>query len=365
MKRFRTIPVALLVLAVLAALVLTMYRDRQARRATTQPFGSATSISGLTMGTIPFRLTAVGGEVGPDWAAKALRHAHEALERVNTVMSAYLPESNLSRLNSTRAGEEVELNKTLMTVLLEARRYTYLTDGAFDPTCGRLFALWKSAMESGNLPADEQVVAALAQTGWDKIELKEQTGTAVKSIDGLRIDLGAIAKGYAVDLAVESLRSAGLAGGLVEVGGEVRVFGPAPNGGAWLVGIQHPFRDTDRAGRPAFCGKLALSEVAVASSGNYQRFRVIAGKRYSHIDDPRTGRPAEKAPSVTVIAADCTTADIWATALSVLGPGGLEKIDQADGIEAMMIIGDASNYEVKATSGFGKYLHNGQAISLE
>jgi len=354
MKRSRILILVAALLVLAGAMTLALWRQRR------QP----KSLRGMTMGTIPFLVTAVPGEgwAGPD---DALRSAHEAIEAVNRVMSDYLPDSDLSRLNAAEAGRAVELSEPLVGVLTAARRHTALTDGAFDPTGRPVFKLWKAADKTDRWPTDAEIAEVKALTGWAKLTLDERARTAVKSIDGLQIDLGAVAKGYAVDQGIARLRQAGMAGGLVEVGGEVRVFGPSPAGKSWVLGLQHPFRPTDEAGKPVLCGELTLREGALATSGDYQRVTTIGGKPYSHIIDLRTGQPVRSVPSVTVIAPDCMTADIWATALSVLGRAGMAKVDRIEGVEAMMIVGTAADHEVIYSAHFRDFLAEGKSIQLD
>jgi thiamine biosynthesis lipoprotein len=147
----------------------------------------------------------------------------------------------------------------------------------------------------------------------------------------------------------------------VEVGGEVAVFGLAPTGGEWSIGIQNPFA-------PGICGVLRLDDRAMATSGNYEQFFTVDGKRFSHIIDPRTGRQADlPAPvaSATVVAPDCMSADGWATALSVLGEKGLELIEARPGVEAMLILGNETDYKIVQTSGFAALLADGKPVTMK
>ncbi len=320
-------------------------------------------MTGTTMGPIPFKILIVPGDATDAEAERAARDGYAALERINRHMSAYRPDSDVGRLNRAGAGEAVELDEELFDLLAVSRAYTQRTDGAFDPTARRVFQLWTAAGRADTLPTDEQIAEALATAGWQRLALEEATRTATKAVDGLEVDLGAIAKGYAVDRVIDILRDAGMAAGLVEVGGEVRVFGPGPRQGAWRLGITHPFATTPLQTRTA--GTLAVTDKAVATSGNYQRFSVIDGRHYSHIIDPRTGRPVDTAPSVTVIADDCTTADVWATALSVLGPEGLATLETLGGVEAMMVVGDKDDARVLQTPGFAAYLRGQLDLSAE
>ncbi|MCK4602007.1 MAG: FAD:protein FMN transferase, partial [Phycisphaerae bacterium] len=164
----------------------------------------------------------------------------------------------------------------------------------------------------------------------------------IKTTDTASLDLGGVAKGYGIDRAVEAMIQAGCRGGLIDVGGDIRCFGRS----AWTVAVRDPF------GRTEPVAVLRLRGGAVCTSGNYERYYEIAGRRYSHIIDPRTGRPVDFAPSVTVVAPAAMTADAWATALSVLGVDGLALLGEDSGIEAMIVVGTPDSFEVYGTKGF-------------
>ncbi len=346
-------------LLIIAAVMTMVYRDRDG---SSQPYQLAQRDDGMylmtgeTMGRIPYRILAWPGDLEGRRLRYAFGGAHQALDRVNRVMSAYLPDSDLRRVNEAKAGKAVVVDGELFKLLLIARDQSEATDGAFDPTARKLFRTWSSAGKADRLPTDAELAAAREDGGWDKVTLNEADHSVTKSVDGLQIDLGAIAKGYAVDRAAAALKEAGIAGALVEVGGEVRIFGANPPWEQWAIAVQHPFDLDDKTGAPFLCGALSLTDRSVATSGNYRRFSEIGGKRYSHIIDPRTGQPADAVPSVTVIAADCMTADAWSTSLSVLGEAGLKKVEAIDNLEAMLIIGDADAPRVVATSGFDQYV---------
>jgi len=279
-------------------------------------------------------------------AAEALSSAEVALRNVETRMSRHLEASALSRLNAAAAGQAVTLPVELMDLLRVSRELAEATQGAFDVTCLPIIDAWKQADKQGRRPSEDELAAAMALAGWEHFGLGD--GTVTKDADGARIDLGGVAKGYGIDRAVWAMLEVGTSGGLVNVGGDVRGFGGRPGGEAWIVGIRSPFDESVLL-------RLAIRNAAVCTSGNYERHIEIDGKRYSHIVDPRTGRPAEMTPSVTVIAPTATLADAWATALSVLGADGLELIEKLDGVEAMLVLGTPDEYELKMTSGFEKY----------
>lgn len=278
---------------------------------------------------------------------RALREAEAALRRVEAHMSTHLERSELSRLNDAPAGQSVSLSADTLAVLAAARSFHAATAGAFDATCRPLVELWRDTARAGSLPAPTAILQARARSRWDLLDLLPEG--AVKRGAGVRVDLGGIAKGWGVDQAAEALEQSGVRGGMVEVGGDLRVLGVQPTGAAWPVDVRHPFAD-------GVLTTLRLSGGAVATSGNYARFSVIEGRRYSHIIDPRSGWPADTTPSVTVVAPDAMTADPWATALSVLGPPGLALLAEQPAIHAMLITGTPERCAIHTTPAFGNLL---------
>jgi thiamine biosynthesis lipoprotein len=285
-----------------------------------------------------------------DRLARGLEKAERALRRIEGWMSTYINLSELSRLNRAPAGQFVKLSPQTLEVLHLAKKLHRDTGSAFDATYLRIFKLWGRAGKAKRLPTDAELAAARRASGWDKFELLK--GGARKTVAEAGIGLGGIAKGYAIDEAAEAMKQAGCAGGLVDVGGDIRCFGPSPRGGPWRVGVRNPFDP----GGDDYLATLVLTGQAVCTSGNYERFAEIGGKRYSHIIDPRTGRPVSLAPSVTVVAPTAAVADGWATALSVLGRKGLGLIDPNSRIEALVVTGGPKDYQLHQTPGFAKLL---------
>ncbi len=277
-------------------------------------------------------------------AAEALDGAEIALNRVEAVMSRRIEASELSKLNRAPAGREIELSPALMEVLRTAQKVSMQTDGAFDVTCLPVIQLWKNAARTNAMPSDEAVAASLARCGWRKLELANNA--AVKQSANLHIDLGAIAKGYGIDMAVQAMQASGALGGIVDVGGDVRCFGKPSLTDNWLVNIKSPFSDK------WIFASLKLKQGAVCTSGDYERFSEINTQRFSHILDLRTGKPADSVPSVTVVAPTAIIADAWATALSSLGEEGLKLIPAESDIKVMMIVGTREKHKI-ITSGKG------------
>ncbi|MDP6636090.1 MAG: FAD:protein FMN transferase [Phycisphaerae bacterium] len=293
-------------------------------------------------------LTAVARASRAEKANTALRDAEHALRNVEAKMSSWMEATELSQFNTAPAGQPAKLSEITLGLLRLSKQLAKHTDGAFDVTCRPILQVWRKAKDAKQAPTDEQIALAVSKCGWDKIELR--TDSAVKKADSASVDLGGIAKGFGIDQAAEALQNAGISGGMVNVGGDIRCFGKRAGGGKWRIGVRSPFN-----GDPTFA-IVELSDGAVCTSGNYERFFEIDSKRYSHIVDPRTGRPVNKAPSVTVVAPTATAADAWATALSVLGEAGLELIDEESGLEAMLVIGGPEDYRLVMTPGFDKLL---------
>jgi FAD:protein FMN transferase len=273
-------------------------------------------------------------------ADRLLGDAENSLRNDEALLSDWIADSEISRLNAAVAGDEVPLSPATLEVLRAARDAYSATGGAFDATCRPLVELWREAARRGRPPTEAEIAQARAASSWDAIELTPSGARKNKST--ARVDLGGIAKGYAIDRAAAALRAGGIPGGMVDVGGDVVCFGSPPQEPLWPVSVQNPFGSGSVA-------TLRLAGGAVCTSGNYERFFEVAGKRYSHIIDPRTGRPAENVASATVIAPDCLRADVWATALSVLGAEGLRRLPED--CEALLVVGTAESYRILGTPG--------------
>lgn len=287
-------------------------------------------------------------------ARQALEAAYARLEDVDRLMSDYVAESEIGRLNALAAGQSMSVSPETFHCLQRAADIARMSGGAFDVTCRPLVRLWKQAGKENRVPSDAALLGTLARVGWQKIELDPETRSVTLGVAGLQVDLGGIAKGYALDLAADALRAAGATSGLVNVGGDVRALGPQAGGRPWRVGVQHPLKP-----RGEYIHVIALYGGAVATSGIQQRFTEIDGRRYSHIIDPRTGRPAEQSPQVTVMAPDGLSADAWATALSVLSVEegqALIAAGKLPGIEVLWILSEGDRLVIHQTPGFAQHV---------
>lgn len=299
------------------------------------------------MGTLA-ELTAVA--VDQQTAQAAVEAGYARLEDVNRLMSDYRDDSEIGRLNSLAGGGSLAVSPETFFVLQRSLKISETSAGAFDITCRPLVELWKQAGKKKELPDALLLKQTLARVGWGKVQLNPATRTVTLSAEGMQLDVGGIAKGYALDLAAKAMRKAGATAGLIDIGGDVLAIGRRNDGTPWRIGIKDPFNQ-------GLMTRLAIIDKAVATSGNQQRFYLIEGKRYSHIVDPRTGWPAEQAPSVTVIASDGITADAWATVFSVLSvTEGQAMVEHLANVEVMWVWGSAEAPQIAKTSGFDQYL---------
>ncbi len=231
---------------------------------------------------------------------------------VNTALSTWLPDSEISRLSRAAADSAVAVSELMRTCLQKSQQLNTQSGGAFDPTAESLMRLWGFYRRQGRLPAQAALDSALADLG--RWRLEDNPVRVIKEKQGTRFDLGGIAKGLAVDLAATRLREAGVHHGLIDLGGNLYCLGGAQGRDDWRVGIRNPLN------RDELFATVTVSEASVATSGSYERFVMIDGRRYGHIMNPATGRPAEGLLSATVIASEGILADGLSTTLFVLGP---------------------------------------------
>lgn len=271
----------------------------------------------------------------PERRARALAQEVFALfDRVEREMSRYRDDSTVSAIDRN-APRWTPISPDLAAVLREAVRVAALSDGAFDPTIGAVSALWGFGDEGGHIPEAKGLKAALATVGYPRLVVEQKRARLL--YPGTRLDLGGIAKGYAVDRAADLLAKAGVRGAIVNAGGDIRVFGERPGGGPWHIGIQHP-RDPK-----ALLTKLDLTDTAVVTSGDYERYFIKDGVRYHHILDPATGQPARGCRSVSVVTKSAMTGDALATAAFVLGPErGLALLKKVGATIAIIVAADGT-----------------------
>ncbi len=264
-------------------------------------------------------------------AHKAIDAAFAEIRRIEELMSTYIPESQVSKINSAAGDKAVRVDKELLSLIKKSKEYAELTDGGFNIAVGPLIKLWKIA-EGENIPGSEEIKRAKEIINYKDIAVDEKKSAVFLRKKGMAIDLGGIAKGYASDRAEIVLKKNGIVSGIVAVAGDINAFGKKADGNKWRVGIQHPRK------KDAFIGIIELEDEAVSTSGDYERFFIKDGKRYHHIIDPKTGKPADKCQSVTIVAKEATATDALSTGIFVIGlEKGMELIERLPDVEGIII----------------------------
>jgi thiamine biosynthesis lipoprotein len=263
-------------------------------------------------------------------AQKAALRAFQEIKRIEYLMSPWIESSDVSRINRSAGSDGVRVSPETVEVIKRAQEVSKLSDGAFDITVGPLVQLWRKAREEGKPPEMEEVKEALNLVNFRNLKIL-YGGKISLGKKGMNIDLGGIAKGYAVDRAFELLKGLGFRNLVVNAGGDLRVGGSKPDG-PWSIGIQHP-RDPEK-----IIARISLSDAAMATSGDYEKFFIHQGKRYHHILNPENGFPAEGCQSVTVFHKEATTADALATAIFALGPEkGYALCQRLEGVDCLIV----------------------------
>lgn len=278
------------------------------------------------------------GDRDPAEAGAAIEAAFAEVERIEQIMSEWRADSELSLLNAAAGGEPRPLSPELFEILQRSKEIAELTGGAFDPTFYAIGQLWK--FEPGARPPSREAIAAqLPLVDWRAIELDPAAKTGRLARPGMKVGLGAIAKGYAVDRASALLKDRGFPNHIVEGGGDTYVSGSKGDKG-WMVGIQKP-------DGPGSVAAIPARDRAVVTSGDYQRYIEYEGVRYAHIFDPRTGFPVPQErslQSVTILAPNATDADAFATAVAVMGAeDGLAFVRSRPELDAFLIARDGSH----------------------
>lgn len=303
-------------------------------------------VNRLIMGTL-VQITVVGTDPRAKEAAQAVI---DELQRVENLSSFHKP-SELTRINDHAGQGPIKADAEILNLIEAGIRLSRKTQGAFDPTLGPVSRLWNFSAGDPRLPQASEIAQTMTEVGLGGIEIDSAAGTIRLDRTGMALDLGGIAKGYALDRARLVLEKFGVKGALVNAGGDILAVGEKAPGKPWRVGVQDP-----RQGN-SIVAVASLKDKIIVTSGDYERFFIRDGKRYHHILDPRTGYPAMGLRSVTIVANDGLTADALATAVFVLGPDeGLKPIESIPGVEGLLIdsagrvrlsSGAASMFEVK------------------
>jgi len=278
----------------------------------------------------------------PKLDAAKVRAAFDAataeIVRVERLMTTWRPDSEISKVNAAAGKAPIAVSDETFAVVAEAVHASEISDGAFDITFESLHGLWKFDEDlDPHPPSDADIKAKLPLLSYKHIKLDAQKKTIGLDRDGVKIGLGGIAKGYAVDKASAVLKSAGLTSFFVQAGGDLFTYGKKADGTDWLAGVRDP-----RGREGDYFVMLAVSDHAFSTAGDYERSYIVGGKRYHHIIDPRTGYPATASRSVTIWAPTALLADEIDDAVFIVGPEkGLKLVESIDGVGAVIV--DAKN----------------------
>jgi len=316
MKKFFWIFVAILIILVIYSEIFPKKRETRF----------------VALGSVPFRVVVYGRSKNK--FKEDMQGVYDLVDRLENLFSKKLPGSELALVNSNKKNK---ISKELGTVILNAKDWNRKTQGAFDPTVGPIISLWIKSAKKNKIPTEADIAKARAKTGAQKIDIKNN----IISFDTneMTIDLGGIAKGTIVDAVANLLINRGVKRGFVDGGGDIKLFG----GEEFVLGIKHPKSD-------GLIERLKCLSGGIVTSGNYARYSVIEGRKFSHIIDPRTGWPLEEGPvSVTVTAPNAEDTDALATAFMVLGQkDGFKILDELpSGYGAVFLINEGDEILVK------------------
>jgi len=295
---------------------------------------------------------------------QALNQAFAAFERVDKAANRFqkadnsLPGagdgSDVFKINENAGNKPVPVSDDTLKIIQRANYFAALSDGAFDITIGPVMDLWGFGHDAQQVPADEELSQALTLVDYRKVQVDPEQKTVFLGLPGMGVDLGGVAKGYATDEAVKALKEAGIRHAIINAGGNVYALGTKPDGSPWRIGVQDPRNPQ------GIIAVLAVSDRAVVSSGDYQRFFEQDGKRYHHILDPATGKPAGRVMQTTVITDSAMDADILSTTLFVLGmQEGLEFVHGLPATEAIFVGLDKQVHYTEGLSGQLEFTGNG------
>ena len=256
------------------------------------------------------------------------------MEHVNQTMSPYLEHSELARVNREAAKQAIKVSDELFGIVADSLRYSQLTNGAFDITFASVGYLYD--YRKAIRPNQAQLDKAISSVNFRYIVLKEESSTISFAQPGVRIDLGGIAKGFAVDLAIERARAKGVRHIIVSAGGDSRILGDR-RGRPWVIGVRHPM-DKKRV-----VAKIPLANEALSTSGDYERYFDEDGVRYHHIIDPKDGDSARSVRSVTILGPRAADTDALSTSVFVMGPEkGLKLVESLPEIEGIIVDADGN-----------------------
>lgn len=276
-----------------------------------------------------FTVIAENKEIGN----QAIEQAIAEVKRIEELLSTFKNSSQANEINDQAGIKPVKIDREVLQLISRANKISSITDGAFDITYGSIDkSLWNFDLNMTSLPDKDTALKTVDLINYHHVLINDEECTVMLKNKGMRIGFGGIGKGYAADKAKQILQNLGIKSGIVNAAGDLITWGEQLNGSAWTIGIADP----DQSGRPF--SSLNISNMAIATSGNYEKFVIIDGKRYSHTIDPKTGLPVSGIKSVSIICPSAELADALATPVVVMGVKvGLNLINQLKHVECVII----------------------------
>lgn len=277
-----------------------------------------------------FDITVVANDEAQGNASIAVAIAE--ITRIEKLISSWDPNSETSSINRNAGIKPVRVDTELFNLIERAIKISKLTDGAFDISYASMDRIWKFDGSMDVMPSEVEIMTSVAKVGFNNIVLDKNESTVFLKLEGMKIGFGGIGKGYAADKAKALLIAQGVPSGIINASGDMNTWGKQPNGSEWKVAITNPMN------KNKVFALLPITDGAVVTSGNYEKFVNFNGKRYTHIIDPRSGYPSSGIISVTVFAPTAELADALATSVFVMGKeAGLDRINQLPKIECIII----------------------------
>ena len=281
------------------------------------------------MGTIVF----VTGVAPDEQVAKAsVSEGLAEIKRLERLMSTWIPASELSQVNAAAGMKPVPVSSENLVLLSTSLRIAEMTDGGFNIAVGPAVNAWNVSQE-GRIPSQEELAAVRPLVSLSNLKIDSRAKTVFLKKKGMSVDVGGIGKGFAADLVVEVMKSAGATAGVVALSGDIKTFGRMPDQERFVFGIQHPRKEQGH-----ILGRIELEDEAVSTAGDYQRFFIKDGIRYHHILDPQTLQPSRGCQSVTIVAKTGVMADGLDTGIFVMGPDkGMALIEELPDVEGVIV----------------------------
>ena len=267
------------------------------------------------------------------WANERIDEAIEEIRRIEKLLTTFSDDSQTNLINANAGIQPVQVDKEVFDLIYRAKKISQLTQGAFDITYGSVDKrLWNFDTTMTSLPGKETAKKMVRLINYNNVIPDEKNCSIFLKEKGMRIGFGGIGKGYAAEMAKHLLKQNGVESGVVNAAGDLTAWGNQPNGKPWTIGIANP------DAKHSVFSHLNITNVSVATSGNYEKYAMINGKKYSHTIDPKTGLPVSGIKSVTVICTNAELADAMATPVMIMGiKAGLNMINQMNDIACIII----------------------------